>query len=377
MKKFTALALCFVMAMSMAACGSKAEPAPAPAPAETEAAQAEAPAETEAPEEEAEAPVVDDVDYSALDAVELIGGDSTGKGAAGQLFGELVAEKVDAITGGQLTIDYHPNGDLGGDADLLRQVQSGDLDIVVCQTAPAASFISDLAVFDLPMVFAKADGATIDAALNGADSAFHQGIAASYEANGFHLLGFLQNATFRLTTSNKELKSLDDFKGLKIRTMENANHMAFWTAIGAEPTPMAWAEVYFSLQTGAIDAHENAADTCYGANMHEVQKYLTCTNHILYLNQICINADAYANLDPAYQAALDQAVAEALAEISPMLKDIDTDNKAKLAEGGMTVNELDPSFIDEILALDGVQELYANIDEQVNGLATTLQAELN
>ena len=56
-----------------------------------------------------------------------------------------------------------------------------------------------------------------------------------------HLLGFLQNATFRLTTSNRELKTLEDFKGLQIRTMENANHMEFWQAIGAQPTPLAWA----------------------------------------------------------------------------------------------------------------------------------------
>ena len=69
--------------------------------------------------------------------------------------------------------------------------------------------------------------------------------------------------------------------------------MAFWTAIGAEPTPLAWSEVYFALQSGTIDAQENAADTCVGANLNEVQKYLACTNHILYLNQICINKDVY------------------------------------------------------------------------------------
>lgn len=57
--------------------------------------------------------------------------------------------------------------------------------------------------------------------------------------------------------------------------------MAFWTAIGAEPTPLAWAEVYFALQSGTITAEENAADTIVGANLNEVQKYLAETNHIL------------------------------------------------------------------------------------------------
>ena len=315
-------------------------------------------------------------DYTKLAKVELIGADSTGKGAAGQIFGEYVAKRVSEITGGQLTIDYHPNGDLGGDADLLRQVQSGDLDIVVCQTAPAASFISDLAVFDLPMVFAKADGATIDAALNGADSAFHQGIAASYEANGFHLLGFLQNATYRLATTNADISTLDAFKGLQIRTMENANHMAFWQAIGAEPTPLAWAEVYFALQSGTIDAQENAADTCVGANFQEVQKYLACTNHILYCNQICINKEAYESLDPAYQAALDQAVADAIAYMRPQLESIDKENKQILVDGGMTLIEYDAAFYDNILNLDGVKELYTKIDGDTNGLANLLMGAL-
>ena len=173
-----------------------------------------------------------------------------------------------------------------------------------------------------------------------------------------------------------ELKDLASFNHLQIRTMENSNHMAFWTAIGAEPTPMAWAEVYFALQSGAIDAQENAADTCVGANFQEVQKYLACTNHILYANQICINKEAYEDLDPAYQAALDQAVAEALAEMAPQLAKIDTDNKQILKDGGMTIIEYAPEFYDEILALDGVQALYKQIDEAVGGLGTTLQESL-
>lgn len=362
MKKMTSLLLALAMVLSLTACGGNKTASSGAA--STGAASAGSAASTDADA------------YADLDEVELIGADSTGKGAAGQIFGELVAEKVDEITGGKLTIDYHPNGDLGGDADLLRQMQSNDIQIVVCQTAPVVSFIPEMAVFDLPMVFAKYDGATIDKVLNGADSAFKAQLSEAYEKADLHLLGILQNATYRLTTANVELKDLASFNHLQIRTMENSNHMAFWTAIGAEPTPMAWAEVYFALQSGAIDAQENAADTCVGANFQEVQKYLACTNHILYANQICINKDAYESLDPAYQAALDQAVSEALAEMAPQLAQIDADNKAILEDGGMTIIEYEPEFYDEILALDGVQALYKQIDEAVGGLGTTLQADL-
>lgn len=314
--------------------------------------------------------------YADLKPVELIGADATSKGAAGQVFFEYVCQRVEEITGGKLTIDYHPNSELGGDADIIRQMQYNDIQMTVCQTAPIVSFIPEMAVFDLPMVFSKYEGDTIDAVLNG-ENDFTAALDAAYENADLHLLGFLQNATYRLTTANTDLSSLDGFKGLQIRTMENKNHMAFWTAIGAEPTPLAWPEVYIALQNGTIDAEENAADTCVGANFQEVQKYLACTNHILYCNQICINREAYEELDPAYQAALDQAVAEAIAYMRPQLADIDLENKQKLVDGGMALIEYDAEFYDTILGLDGVKELYTKIDSDVNGLGTLLVNELS
>ncbi len=373
LRKVTSLVLAGAMVAGLAACGGSSSSAKTT----TAAADAkETTAAAAAGETKSGGSASASADYSSLDPVELIGADSTGKGAAGQIFGELVASKVDEITGGKLTIDYHPNGDLGGDADLLRQEQSGDIDIVVCQTAPVVSFIPEMAVFDLPMVFAKYDGDKIDKVLNSEDSEFNKSLSSAYDKAGYKLLGFLQNATFRLTTSNKELKTLDDFKGLKIRTMENSNHMAFWSAIGAAPTPLAWAEVYISLQNGTIDAEENAADTCVGANFQEVQKYLSLTNHILYANQISINKDKFASLDPLYQQALQQAVSEAIDEMRPQLEKIDTDSKKTLQDGGMTITEYDDSFYDQVLALDGVKDLYKQINESVNGLGDTLQKEL-
>ena len=298
------------------------------------------------------------------------------KGAAGSAFDELVAEKVAGITGGKLTIDAHINGDLGNDVDLLRQMQSGDIDIVGSQVGPIVSFIPEIAIFDLPMVFAKASGDSIEAVLNG-DSATRAALDAAFERAGWHLLGFLQNATFRLTTSKVNLEKLEDFKDLQIRTMENKNHMDFWSAIGAAPTPLAWGEVYFALQSGAITAEENAADTVVGANLNEVQDYLACTNHILSVNQLSMNKESWDALDPLYQAALEQAVAEAVAEMRVRLVEIDRTNKDKLQELGMTLIEYDDAFFNEILSLPEVQQLYSAIDAQTNGLASALQSEMS
>lgn len=362
MKKITALVLAAAMTLALAACGggSGSNSAAGSSAAASGAASGAASAAG---------------DYASLDPVVLTGADSTGKGAAGQLFGEMVAAKVDEITGGQLTIDYYPNGELGADADLLRQLQANDIHLFVGQTAPVVSFVPEVAVYDLPMVFAQYDGATIDKVLNG-DSEFNNQLKTAFNAAGLELMGTLQNATYRLTTSNVELATLDDFAGLQIRTMENPNHMAFWEAIGAAPTPMAWNEVYFALQSGNLAAQENAADTIVGANLNEVQEYLSLTNHILYANMMIMNQEAWDSLDPAYQEALTQAVSEALTEMSAQLAQIDEDNKADLESKGMTITEYGPEFYEEILALPAVQELYQTIDASVNGLGATLQEEL-
>ena len=99
----------------------------------------------------------------------------------------------------QLSVDYHPNGKLGGDLDLIRQMKENKIQIVVCQTAPMVSFVPEVAVFDLPMVFAEYDGDQIDSVINGRND-FRVKLNEGYEDSGLHLLGFL------VDTGNENLK---------------------------------------------------------------------------------------------------------------------------------------------------------------------------
>ena len=313
--------------------------------------------------------------YAGLPKVVLVGGDSSGKGSVGQRFGELVAQKVGKKTGGQLTIDYHPNAELGGDEDLLRQLRANDIQLVVGQMAPVTAFVPEGAVFDLPMVFAPYDGKTIDRVLNG-DGSFRQKLAAAYDRAGLHYMGTLQNGTYRLMTSNRPVKRVEDFQGLKIRTMSNRNHMAFWSALGANPTPLAWPELYFSLQSGIVDAEENAADSILSANFNEVQKYVAETNVILYANEMVLNKKAWENLPKAYQKALEDAVREAREELAPTLIQVDRDCKEKLQKKGMTLVAYPPEFYQAVRNQPAVQELYKKIDAQTGGLGTVLREEL-
>lgn len=368
MKRLLALALVLVLAAScFAGCAAND---PAPVVSDTTPAPAADP--TPAPVAQ---PAGSDDPYADLDPVELIYGNGAANGAAGDLWGLAFCENVERITGGKLKVSYFGNSQLGVDSELQQQMLAGDIDIVSCQPAQTTSFVPEVAVFDLPMVFAKYDAAAIDKALN--DSSFTGLINNGYAKSNMICLGFLQGATFREMTSNKEIRSIDDFAGVKVRTMDSKYHLMFWQSIGANPTPLPFTELYMSLQQGVVEAQENANDTNVNSQFYEVQKYLVNTHHILYLNQFLMNKSKFDSLAPAYQDAVRQAVAEATAKMAPDMKKINDDNKAVMIEKGMESIEFEASFVDEIIAkASGVYDaIRAEIgNEIVDALINELKA---
>lgn len=309
------------------------------------------------------------------DAITLIAADSTAPGSAGNQWQLAFKEALEADSNGSMLIDYHGNGELGGDADTQTQLQANDIQIDVTQPATLVSFVPGFAVFDAHMVFATSTPEANDKVLNG-DNAFSQGLQKSAEENGMHILGWLQNGTFRQVTSNKELKTLDDFKGFQIRTMENNNHMAFWTALGAEPTPLAFAEVYISLQNGTVQGQENATDTSVGNSFQEVQKYLCLTNHVLYANVMLVSKTCWDGLTADQQALLEQACKEATAKVAPTLGQLDQDSRKTMTDAGMEIIEYGDDFFNAVQENADVQKLNDSIDEQSGGLLTILKDEI-
>ena len=140
-----------------------------------------------------------------------------------QIFAEKFAEEVADLSDGKMKIQVYANSTLGGDRDLLETCSDGDIPFVVQNTAPQVSFMSDLAVFDLPCVFDSLD----DCRKKIDDPEFYSLISDVYTDGGYHLLGMADQG-FRVMSTNKPVNSFADFKGQKIRTMENSYHLAFW-----------------------------------------------------------------------------------------------------------------------------------------------------
>lgn len=126
------------------------------------------------------------------------------------------------------------------------------------------------------------------------------------EKGGFHLLGYADQG-FRVMSMNKKIQSLSDFKGQKIRTMENSFHIDFWKALKASPTPMTFSEVYIGLQQGTIDAEENPYEVIVSNRLYEQQKYIVETNHLPHLISLIVNDDFYQELPEETKTIINEA----------------------------------------------------------------------
>ena len=185
-----------------------------------------------------------------------------------QIYAEKFAEEVDRLSGGSIKIQVYANSTLGGDRELLESCKDGDIPFVVQNTAPQVTFMPDLAIFDVPCAFENLEECreVLD------DPEFSSLISSVYEKGGYQLLGVADQG-FRIMSTNKPVKGIGDFKGQKIRTMENPFHLAFWKSIGANPTPMSFAEVYIGLQQHTIDAQENPYEVIVSNRLYEQQDY--------------------------------------------------------------------------------------------------------
>ena len=258
-----------------------------------------------------------------------------GHGAAENSIGDLYCKKfkelVEAKTDGVVTVDVYSGNQLGGYPEMMQSLRDGDIGGMIFQPSPAVSFVPELSVLDIPYAFLGMDQAQIDKCLN--DSEFSKILYDSFSQKGYKVMSLAEAATFRETTANREIKSADDFKGLNIRTLENNNHIAFWRA---NPTPVAFSELYLSLQQGLVDAQENPYDTALNAGFPEVQKYLIETHHILYPNLFVVNKELYESMPADIQEKFNEAAKEAKEYAVSLMKDSAETDKKKMIDAGMT-----------------------------------------
>ena len=252
-----------------------------------------------------------------------------------QIYAEKFAEEVNRLSDGELSIEVYANSSLGGDTELLESVMCGDIPFVVQNTAPQVSYLPRLCLFDLPCVFGEIT--ELHKVLDNEE--FMKKINEIYAEKGIALLG-MSDQNFRVMTSNKNIKKLSDFSGVKIRTMENSYHMAFWSAIGANPTPMAFSEVYIGLQQNTIDAQENPYEVVVSNKFYEQQDYVVQTNHLPHLLSLITNQEFLQNLPQEQQDIIAEAASIARDYSREQALSRANDRIAICEEGGAQIVEL-------------------------------------
>ncbi|MCD8300472.1 MAG: TRAP transporter substrate-binding protein, partial [Clostridiales bacterium] len=276
-----------------------------------------------------------------------------------QIYSEKFAEEVEEMSGGEMRIQVYPNSSLGGDTELLESCMTGDIPFVVQNTAPQVSYLPRLCLFDLPCVFDTID--ELHEVLDNEE--FMEKVNDIYAEKGIELLG-MSDQDFRVMTSNKMIESIDDFKGIKIRTMENSYHMEFWSAIGANPTPMSFSEVYIGLQQNTIDAQENPYEVIVSNKFYEQQKYIIQTNHLPHLLTLITNQDFMDELSEDQQEIIREAAGIAGDYAREQAQERVDERIAICEEGGSTVVAVSDELRDEMRAASA--DLYEEIREVVD-----------
>ena len=190
----------------------------------------------------------------------------------------VFANIVEADTNGEIKVEVYPSNQLGSAAEHVQMVRDGLIQATLTSTGAIASYYPRIDVLNLAFAF-DSNASTYDVF----DGPFGQKLAADIESTlgDVKVLGFPDTGGFFAVTNSKHpIATLEDFKGIRVRTMSLPSHQKIMQSLGAEAYPMAWGEVYAGLQTGVIDGQMNPVPTVTFAKFNEVQGYLTLTNHL-------------------------------------------------------------------------------------------------
>lgn len=248
---------------------------------------------------------------------------------------EKFAEIVAAKSGGKMKINLFPGGVLGGDQQTVSALQGGTIEMTMLNSGILASQVKDFEVFDFPFIFANAKEA--DAVVDGP---LGRKLHAKLAEKGIVGLDFFELGFRNITNNKRAINKVEDLDGLKLRVIANAINVDWVKAVGANPTPMAFPEVYAALEAKAIDGQENPLSVILSNKFAEVQKHLVLSNHQYNPQSLIISKKVWDTLSPAEQKILQDAADEASVYQRKVSRDAAASTLDQLKKAGMQVTEL-------------------------------------
>ena len=279
------------------------------------------------------------------------------------------AELLDKKSGGTIQLQIFPNGQIGGNREMIESMQVGALDMALPALPALGGFTDKTKVFDLFYLFD--DNKQAEKILDGPVG---QEVAKAVEAANIKIISWWTQG-FRETTANREIRKPADLKGLKIRVMENPLHIEAWNTLGASAIPMAFSEVLTSLQQGVLDAQENPYQNIVNSGFHTVQKYIIETHHLYGPLPVVVSKVVWDKLAPEQQKIILEAAEETKVWQRAKQDEINNKLKADIQKTGKNVIiELTPEQKNEFR--QKLAPLYKKYAPQMNGIVEKIYKEL-
>jgi tripartite ATP-independent transporter DctP family solute receptor len=284
---------------------------------------------------------------------------------------------MEGYTNGEVEIQLFPGSALGTETEMLQNTRRGALDLSMVAVTNMTPFSKELNLLTMPYVIkSMRDAVNITTGALG-----HKFNNAAIKQAGVRILGYTYSNFRHLTNSKREVKRMADLKGLKIRVPQNKPMLETYKAWGANPTPMAWPEVFTALQQGVIDGQDNPHIVNYTMKFQEVQDHITALHYIFSLQPLIVGEKYFQALDPEMQDLLIRAGIEA--QQFSMLFQVEESNKAlnAMIDSGMTYNKLEdedkmaqiaqekvwPQFYDAVGGKKALESLIAELETAKEG----------
>lgn len=248
---------------------------------------------------------------------------------------EAMKKKLEGLSGGEMTMTLFPSSQLGDFKAMTAQVQEGELDFTINGYPDMSYIIPELKLIGEPYVIKD-----YDHLLSVISGPYGQEMETKFEAAGVRVLDVWYFGT-RQTTSNKPINSIDDLKGLKLRTPNVDFLIDYAKAVGAIPSPVAFQEVYLALQTNQVDAQENPLPTIKSMKFYEVQKNIALTNHFVASKAVTVSEKTWAKLNDQQRGWLMEAAKAGREVNNKLMMDDEANLVAFFKEQGITVTQPD------------------------------------
>jgi TRAP-type transport system periplasmic protein len=250
------------------------------------------------------------------------------------------AESVAAKSGGKMKVNLFYNGTLGSDQAVVSAMKGGTIEMSVMNSGILASEAKELAIFDFPFLFAneKESDTVVDGPVG-------KKMHALLEQKGLIGLAYWELGYREITNSKRPLTKVEDIEGLKLRVIPNPINIAWVKALGANPTPLPFPEVYSALEQKAIDGQENPVSVIAANKFWEVQKFMALTNHQYNPQSVLFSKKIWDTLSPAEKKVIADAANDATATQRKEARAAVAANLELLKKNGMTVTEFSPAEV--------------------------------